>query len=94
MSMMQEMLADMLKKSLPPEVMELLTPEKIKEFGERANAFISDLRSGLDRIEAGQKETLARLENLERIVADDRRNCSKRPGKQPGSNGDASSSDR
>lgn len=54
MSMMAEMMGDMLKKALPPEVMALLTPEKIQELGERMNAFIADLRGSLGRLEANQ----------------------------------------
>ena len=63
MSMMSEMLGDMLKKALPPEVIELLTPEKVQEFGERANSFINDLRASLTRIEENQQHILERLNN-------------------------------
>jgi hypothetical protein len=51
MSVMSDMLADMLKKALPPEVMEMLTPENIKALGEKVNAFLIDHKDQIDRIE-------------------------------------------
>jgi hypothetical protein len=41
---MQDMLADMLKKSIPPEVMEKLTAENLKDIGDKATAFVADIR--------------------------------------------------
>lgn len=52
MSVMSDMLADMLKKALPPEVMEMLTPENIKALGEKVNAFLIDHKEQIDRIES------------------------------------------
>lgn len=65
MSMMADMLSDMLKKSLPPEVMEMLTAENIKQIGDKANAFISELRSSLTAIEDNQTLILKKLERME-----------------------------
>ena len=59
MSAMDDMLANMLKKALPAEVMQLLSPENVKEFGEKINAFITDIRERLERIES----KLERIEN-------------------------------
>lgn len=64
---MQDMLADMLKKSIPPEVMEKLTAENLKDIGDKATAFVSDIRGALDRIEANQKTLIMQSEtNYER----------------------------
>lgn len=51
MSALDNMLADMLKKAIPPEVAELLSPEKLNEFGEKINSYIVDTRERLERIE-------------------------------------------
>lgn len=51
MSALDNMLADMVKKAIPPEVMELLSPEKLQEFGDKINGYIVDTRERLDRIE-------------------------------------------
>lgn len=61
---MSDMLADMLKKSIPPEVMELLTAEKLKELGDKANAFITDIRQSLEFIKAQNVQTHELLQSL------------------------------
>lgn len=61
---MSDMLADMLKKSIPPEVMELLTAEKLKEIGDKANAFITDIRQSLDFIKSQNATTHDLLQSL------------------------------
>lgn len=53
----------MLRKALPPEVMELLAPEKIKEFGEKLNAFVMDIRQGQVDINERLDRIDERLEN-------------------------------
>lgn len=52
MSAMEKMLADVLKKAIPPEVMEFLTPEKIQELGETINAFLLDIRNNHETMQA------------------------------------------
>lgn len=52
--MLNDMLADILKKALPPEVMEMLSSEKIKELGEQIKAAATNLRESLARIESNQ----------------------------------------
>jgi hypothetical protein len=68
MSMMADMMADMLKKALPPEVMELLTPENIKEIGDKANAFIADLRDGINEIKLEQVNQKVLLEEMKGLL--------------------------
>ena len=64
MSSMDTMLAGVLKKALPPEVMELLTAEKIKEISEGINAYIVNTRDSLERIEAQNYAILKAVEEL------------------------------
>lgn len=79
MSAMDKMLGDMLKRAIPQEVLDLLTPEKIEELGNKISQYITSTGESLARIEAGllsietaqvkTKETLitilARLDELE-----------------------------
>lgn len=64
MSSMDTMLAGVLKKALPPEVLSLLTPEKIKEISEGINAYIVNTRDSLERIEAQNMVILKAIEDL------------------------------
>ena len=61
---MSDMLADMLKKAIPPEVAAMLTEEKVKEIGEKANAFITDIRQSLDFIKSQNATTHDLLQSL------------------------------
>lgn len=65
MSAMSDMLGDMLKKAIPPEVAAMLTPENMNAIGEKANAFIAELRSTLSSIEETQSLILKRIERIE-----------------------------
>lgn len=49
MAAMDKMLADMLKRLIPQEVLDLLTPEKVKEVTEGINAYILYQREFMDR---------------------------------------------
>lgn len=93
MSALDNMLADMLKKALPPEVMEMLAPEKINEFGEKINAFIVDIRQGQQAI----NERLDKIETiLERFENEQDNNSSSKRGKSAGignGNGSATGND-
>lgn len=98
---MQDMLADMLKKSIPPEVMEKLTAENLKEIGDKATAFVADIRGALDRIEANQATIIMQNETayerqtrLLEAVAEIKENggrSSQRRGGKPSERGGASS---
>jgi len=100
---MQDMLADMLKKSIPPEVMEKLTAENLKAIGDQATAFVADIRGSLDRIEANQATILMQNETayerqtrLLEAVAEIKENggrSSQRRGGKPSERGGASSGD-
>lgn len=65
MSAMSDMLGDMLKKAIPPEVAAMLTPENINAIGEKANAFILEVRSTLNSIKETQSLILKRIERIE-----------------------------
>lgn len=65
MSAMSDMLGDMLKKAIPPEVAAMLTPENMNAIGEKANTFIMEMRSSLKSIEDNQILILKKLERLE-----------------------------
>ena len=71
MSAMDQMLVRVIHQVIPPEVMELLTTEKIQELGERINAYIISTRESLDTIievqakqEASLRKLLADVEGL------------------------------
>ena len=49
MAAMDKMLADMLKRLIPQEVLDLLTPEKVQEITEGINAYILYQREFMDR---------------------------------------------
>lgn len=77
MAAMDKMLADMLKRIIPPEVMDLLTPEKVKEVTEGINAYILYQREFMDRTDSVLKELAivpeknkASFEKLFAIMAD------------------------
>lgn len=90
MSAMSDMLGDMLKKALPPEVMAMLTPENIKEIGDKANAFIVEVRGTLENIEDTQLLILKRMERLEENGG---RNSSDRDGAGDATSNDGTSGD-
>lgn len=71
MSAMSDMLGDVLRKALPAEVMAMLTPENMREIGNKANAFIQEMRSSLRSIEETQSLILKKLERLENGGRDD-----------------------
>jgi len=98
---MQDMLADMLKKSIPPEVMEKLTAENLKDIGDKATAFVADIRGSLDRIEATQATIVMQnetayerqtriLEALAEIKENGGRGSQRRGGKSSVSGGTSS----
>lgn len=90
MSAMSDMLGDILKKALPPEVMAMLTPENIKELGDKANGFISEVRNTLTNIENTQALILKRMERLEENGG---RNSSNGDGTGSPASGDRTSGD-
>lgn len=90
MSAMEDMLASMLKKAMPPEVAALLTPEKINEFGERINAFLVHVTTQLAAIQGTQDEILKKMEGLENVG----RNESSGSGSGDGGSDSASSGSR
>ena len=76
MSAMEQMLANMLKNALPAEVMDLLSPEKLQEFGERINAYIIDNKNSLEQILTNQDAILNRLTLIEERLDNARCNYS------------------
>lgn len=94
MSAMEDMLANMLKKALPQEVMGLLTPEKIQELAEKVNAYIIDTRESLDEIKQNTsciEQILSRLdcieEELKNVTSKGSGKSSKRSAGNSGGNG-------
>lgn len=88
---MEDMIADMLRKAIPPEVMAMLTAEKLKEIGEKATAFVEDIRGSLDYIKAQnvtthemQSALLARIEVLENDNRNGTSGNSRPRGRKPG----------
>lgn len=65
--MLEKMFQDMLAKALPPEVMALLSPEKMKELGDTVSAYISNTRESLARIEAQNDAILLHLRKDDQV---------------------------
>ena len=61
--MMNDMIADILKKAIPPEVMAMLTAEKMQEIGDRINATVTQWDERFTNIEQTQTRILELLEN-------------------------------
>lgn len=62
---MQEMLVNMLKEALPQELVEMLTPEKMNELGEKITAFVVDVRERLDKLERNDGDIVKLLTSIE-----------------------------
>lgn len=69
--MLEKMFQDMLSKALPPEIMALLTPEKIEEMGRGINAYVLNSRESLARIEAQNRAIMAALNVVDPTAAID-----------------------
>lgn len=59
--MLDQMIKHALEKALPPEVMALMTPEKVKEIGDAFNGYIINTRESLARIETQNAEIIRLL---------------------------------
>lgn len=84
---MNDMFADILKKAIPPEVMALLTKEKIEEFVAQIRTAAEKLNQRLSAIEETQTKILEYMEN-------DNRNSNRKPkraGNTSDTNGSSSS---
>jgi hypothetical protein len=60
----ENMVFAVLRKFIPPEVMAYATPEKMKEFGEKAELFVRGVNDKLASFEAEQLAQRAMLERL------------------------------
>lgn len=76
MSAMNNMLADILKKALGPEVGALMTEENMTKFKANAEALVMELRDGIANC---QRQNELILAALERIESNDGRNDSGKP---------------
>lgn len=61
MSAMDQMLASMLGKMIPAEVLELLSPENIQELKEMAGSFVAKISEDLETIKSQNEAILAGL---------------------------------
>ncbi len=93
MSAMDTMMQGMLSKLIPAEVLAMLAPEKLQEFGNQANAFLNAQREfqeivliKLDAISTKQVELETMLDSLiavtERTTENDN-GCDNGSGEQP-----------
>lgn len=64
MSVMSDMLADVLKKSVPPEVFAMLTPENMQTFKNNAEQLVTELRQGIANCQAQNVEIIAMLDSV------------------------------
>lgn len=94
MSVMSDMLADVLKKSLPPEVMAMLTPENMQAFKNNAEALVMELRSGIANCQSQNTATHATLDNIVEKLAvimerteNDGRDGNRKPRARSGNSG-------
>lgn len=87
MSAMEQMLVKVLSQVIPPEVMEILTPDNINQFAEKANAYIISQNEKMDTLVSLQNEMLARLDTvLERLENERSEQSSGSGGSDSGSN--------
>lgn len=68
MSALNKMLEDMVKKALPPELMQHLTQEKIESYFNGASAFALEIRTRLKNIEDSQERERASIVALVELV--------------------------
>lgn len=54
MSAMDDMLVGMMKKLIPPEVVDMLTKEKVQEMGDKVNTFLISVNHNFEIIKAEQ----------------------------------------
>lgn len=87
--MMSKMLGDMLGKVIPKETLDMFAPEKVKELGEAANAFIIEVRERLSAIEVAVNNINTGIEELK----NERSGSNSRQPKRNGSGSVAGSSD-
>lgn len=62
MSAIEDMIGKMLAKALPPEIMAMLTPEKIQAFGDGINKFVTETRENQITIDNKLDQILANQE--------------------------------
>lgn len=65
MSAMDQMLASMLGKMIPAEVLELLSPENIQELKEMAGSFVAKISEDLETIKAQNAAIQFQLSTLQ-----------------------------
>lgn len=63
MAGLNDMLADMLRKAIPEEVMALLTKEQIEALGIKINAFVEDIRENFQTIISRQADDYTSIMN-------------------------------
>jgi hypothetical protein len=89
MSGMNDMLANMLKNIIPKETLDMLSPEKVKEVGEKVTAFVELLKSELNSIKTEQ--TLQRNMLVAILEKLDDNNHNQRTGSASDANGSIAS---
>lgn len=65
MSAMEDMFVSMVKKLIPPEVAEKLTPENLQRLGDETLALVSFVKDSLERIENNTQSTLIIVSRME-----------------------------
>lgn len=70
MSVMSDMLADVLKKSVPPEVFAMLTPENMQAFKNNAEQLVTELRQGIANCQAQNMEALQKIDRLLQLTGE------------------------
>jgi hypothetical protein len=83
MSAMENMLASMLSKMMPPELLVALSPENLQKYSEEARALIVDFQERLSHIEQMQMQNNDLLNQLMERVGND--GCKYTGGKRTGS---------
>ena len=87
---MEDMMMSIIKKALPPEVVAMLSPEKLKELGDQINAGVEEFRGQLNRIETDGKSNAEALKRIEDALSSNQ----PRPGRgRRGGDGDGGSGD-
>ena len=91
MSAMENMLASMLSKMMPPELLVALSPENLQRYSEEAKALITDFQIRLTNIEHMQMQNNDLLNSIMERISENggcKYTGGKRTGNKPVGSGD------
>ena len=81
MSVMDDMLASMLMKMVPPEVLAALSPEKLQEYSDQVKALLAHFQNELDLIKSSQMQLDDKIDAVLERLGNER--CNYTGGRKP-----------